>query len=126
MSISAFPHAVYVAAKFIATADKSLVESSGSGAAACGTVGSTDSVTVTPENGVAPYTYSWARVGAAAQYGPWVCNSPTSNVTSFSAPGSVCDPASPTTETWRCTVTDNVGREVTVDVDVRIRWTNTT
>lgn len=107
-----------------ATADKSIVSGTGEGFSACGIPSSTDTVTVTASGGRAPYTYAWNRQGAAAQYGPWVCGSPSSNATKWSAPGSVCDPASPSIETWRCTVTDAIGREEIVDVDVQIIWNN--
>lgn len=69
----------------------------------------TDSVAVSPTGGLAPYTYSWARVSGS--YGS--ANSPTSATTSFS--GSI-PTGTEQFSTFRCTVTDSLGTSVTVDV----------
>lgn len=109
-----------------ATADKATVSGSGSGASPCGNPGDTDAVTVTAVGGTSPYSYAWSRVGAAASSGPYQANSPTSNVTTFSdADSSVCDADAESSETWRCTVTDDNSQTATVDVTVTLTWTNT-
>lgn len=112
---------------FSISADKSSVQGNGTGFSPCGNPGNTDVVTVTAEGGALPITYAWARVGAAADSGPYQANSPTSNVTAFSdANNSVCDADVNRTETWRCTATDNDSQELTVDVDVTLNWADLT
>lgn len=112
---------------FSISADKASVSGSGSGFSACGDPGATDVVTVTPTGGTAPYTYAWARVGAAATSGPYQAVNPTGAATAFTdVDSSVCDGDATPSETWRCTVTDNDARELTVDVTVTLTWTNLT
>lgn len=106
-----------------ASASTSLCLGSDSGFAACGDPGSTNSVTVTASGGKAPYTYAWARVGAAADSGPYQAAAPTAATTTFSdVDSSVCDADINTDETWRCTVTDDNSQTATVDVTVRLLW----
>lgn len=108
-----------------ASGNKTLVSGNGSGFTPCGDPGTTDVVTVTASGGRAPYTYAWARVGGAASSGPYQAASPTSNATSFSdASNNVCASDVITDETWRCTVTDDLGREAVHDVTVRLTWTD--
>ncbi len=108
---------------FSISANETAVSGDDSGFAACGDPGSTNIVTVTPSGGTAPYTYAWARVGGAADSGPYQANAPTSAATSFSdVNSSVCDADVNSTETWRCTVTDDDTNELTVDVEVTLIW----
>lgn len=101
--------------------------SSGTGFAACGDPGTTNTVTVTPVGGVAPFTFAWARVGAAASSGPYIANTPTSATTNFSDPNnSVCQADAIRSETWRCTVTDSNSQTATVDVNVELTWADLT
>ena len=109
--------------RFSATADKASVSGNGSGFSPCGDPGTTDTVTVTPVGGKTPYTYAWARVGAAADSGPYQATAPSSNVTAFSdVDSSVCEADVNSTEVWRCTVTDDELDTVTVDVNVTLLW----
>lgn len=109
-----------------ASADTASVSGGGSGPTVCGNPGATGSVTVTPSGGTPPYTYAWARVGAAASSGPYQANGATSATTTFSdVNNSVCDTDTVTSETWRCTVTDNNAQTATVDVTVTLTWLNT-
>lgn len=109
-----------------ASADKASVSGSGTGASACGNPGSTDIVTVTPTGGTSPYTYAWARVGAAATSGPYQAAAPTANATNFNdVDNNVCQVDADPTELWRCTVTDDNSQETTVDVNVTLTWTDT-
>lgn len=110
---------------FRLTASETIVTGSDSGFTPCGNPGNTNSVTVSTVGGTAPFTTAWARVGAAADSGPYQANSPTSLTTSFSdADSSVCEADVTTDETWRCTVTDDRGYEATVDVTVRLLWSD--
>ena len=84
--------------------------------AASGTVNSsgvatTNTVTATPSGGEAPYTYAWTRLGG----GSGTANSPASARTSFSRFVEFNEVAN---EQFRCTITDNAGTQVTVDLDV--------
>ncbi|NQX95303.1 MAG: hypothetical protein HRT64_10380 [Erythrobacter sp.] len=72
-------------------------------------IATTPSVTVTPNGGLAPYTYSWERVGVGAAS----INSPASAVTSFSR---FLNDGESAQEAFRCTVTDNQNTQVSVDV----------
>ena len=69
----------------------------------------TNTVTVTPAGGAAPYTYAWVRTS-----GTGAANFPTAAVTNFFA-------TVPNFNTYvgffRCTVTDAIGGTATVDVD---------
>jgi len=69
----------------------------------------TNSVTVTPTGGLAPYTYSWARVsGTIGSAG-----SPTAATTVF---GGDPNPDYVASSTFRCTCTDSLGNTATADV----------
>lgn len=72
------------------------------------------SVTVTPINGTAPYTYAWTELAGGT--GAITVTSPTAATTTFSVSG-MGDPES-RNRTKRCTVTDNLGATATVDVPV--------
>lgn len=110
-----------------ASADKASVSGSGSDFSACGDPGNTDTVTVTPSGGKSPYTYAWARVGAAADSGPYQANAATSAATAFSdVDSTVCTADINSDETWRCTVTDDNSQTATVDVTVTLTWTDLT
>ena len=103
--------------------NKSLVSGSGSGFAVAGDPGSTDSVTMTASGGTSPYTYAWTQLSGNADPGPYKANSPTSATSTFAdANNLVADNDVTTDETWRCTVTDNVGRTATNAVTVRLTW----
>lgn len=75
---------------------------------ASGTV-TTNQVTVTPNGGQSPYTYSWVRTSGTGG----TANSPSSANTTFSR---FVTSGDATTETFRCTVTDNLGTTATTDV----------
>ena len=110
--------------RFSATADKASVSGNGVGPSPCGDPGNTDVVTITAVGGSPPYSYAWARVGAAADSGPYQVNTPVpGNVTAFSdVDSSVCEADVNSTEVWRCTVTDDDLDTVTVDVNVTLLW----
>lgn len=75
----------------------------------------TNSVTVTPSGGTAPYTYAWAFVDGDAGI---TINSPTSATTSFSA-----DPAGASlAATYRCTVTDSAGSPLTATFSIAVSF----
>lgn len=80
----------------------------------------TNSSTATPDGGTAPYTYAWARVGAADPQNSTEAVSPTAATTAFRWNGG---PASSINETWRVTVTDAAG--FTATDDVAVSWTKT-
>ena len=71
----------------------------------------TPPVTVTPAGGIAPFTYSWARVGGAGG----TAVSPTSATTRFTRTIGTGDEV---TETFRCTATDTFGTTAIEDVFV--------
>lgn len=73
----------------------------------------TNSVTVTPSGGTAPYTYAWAFVDGDAGIS---INSPTSATTSFSG-----DPVGTAlAATYRCTVTDSAGSPLTATFTIAV------
>lgn len=114
-----------VFSNLVASVDNANPSSNGSGFATSGDPGTTPAVTVTAAGGVAPYSYAWARVGAAAQYGPYEAVTPTSNVTTFKdQDDNVTELATNPDETWRCTVTDDNGSTAIADVTVTLTWTN--
>lgn len=69
----------------------------------------TDNTTATPTGGLAPYTYSWARVGG----GSGTVDSPTSASTGFIR---VMGADEALTETFRVTVTDSSSQTATAEV----------
>lgn len=69
----------------------------------------TFSVTASPVGGLAPYTYLWERTT-----GSGVANSPTSARTNFSASVPY---GQALTGVFRCTITDAVGQQATVNVN---------
>jgi len=84
-----------------------------SGNASAGTgVTTTNSVTVTPSDGVGPYTYMWFR--ASSSNNQESVSSPTNQTVTWSVPG----PAPFTTATWNCVVTDSLGDQAAVSVQV--------
>lgn len=70
----------------------------------------TNSVAVTASGGTLPYTFAWARVGGSVTSAATV---PAGATTAFRRT-LVADKS--VTETWRCTVTDDVSTSITVDV----------
>lgn len=82
--------------------------------------GTTNPTTVTPVNGTAPYTYSWARISGDASTS---AGSASSATTTFSRAG--MSVGSSYASVWRCTVTDSAAAAVTVDVSVNLRRTDT-
>ena len=76
----------------------------------------TNSTTVTPTGGVAPYTYSWAYVSGDSA----TVNSPTSATTTFSRNVFINNPGQSFIRSgvYRCTVTDSASQTATADVDV--------
>lgn len=76
-----------------------------------------NSVTITPVGGVAPYSYAWAYVSGSAS--PAV-SSATAQTVTWSASSS---PVATVNAVWRCTVSDSGGSTpVTVDVNVELTW----
>lgn len=69
----------------------------------------TNNATATPSGGLAPYTYSWARVGA----GSGTVDSPSAASTGFIRVMGVEETA---VETFRVTVTDSTSQTATADV----------
>lgn len=83
-----------------------------------GTSVTTASATVTPAGGVAPYSYSWAKVSG----GTITATSPTSASSTFSATGLASGESR--TAVFRCTVTDSTsGTPLTATADVSITIT---
>lgn len=76
----------------------------------------TNSTTVTPTGGSAPYTYSWSLVSGTSA----TVNSPTSATTTFSRTVFVDNPGQQINRTgvYRCTVTDSASQTATADVTV--------
>lgn len=68
----------------------------------------TPATTITPDGGIAPFSYSWARLSGEGD-----ALTPTSATTTF---GAYVGEYSSTSGTFRCTVTDGDGATVTVDV----------
>ena len=60
----------------------------------------TNTVTVSPVNGVPPYTYAWAFVSGQ----PFTCNNPLNAITNWTTNIS---PGAEKTGVWQCTVTDS-------------------
>lgn len=79
----------------------------------------TGTTTATPTGGQAPYTYSWARVGA----GSGTPTAPTAATTAFTRGMGLGETAD---ETFRCTVTDALGATATADVDAQFFATDPT
>lgn len=77
----------------------------------------TNSVTVTPSGGTAPYTYAWSFVSGDTV----TINSPTSATTTFTG-----DPVgySVLSSVYRCTVTDNAAADASVTVGISIYRVN--
>lgn len=69
-----------------------------------------ESVTVTPTGGVAPFTYAWTKLSGSGSI-----NSPTTATTTFNA--NVPDGDS-LIGNYRCTATDAIGSFATADCDV--------
>lgn len=98
------------------TADKFLLPVSASASPAepnvsawsSGSATLTTSTTVTPSGGMAPYTYSWAKLSGSGSVSP--TNTATTNFTATVAPGVF------TSGVFRCTVTDSLGGSAFVDV----------
>jgi len=111
---------VYI--NFTASASDTTPSGSASGPSSSGLVTS-NSTTVTPVGGTAPYTYSWVLLGGAATSGPFDPSAPTAATTAWSETIGDLDPD--ITEVWRCTVTDDDSNTTTVDVTVTLEWTDT-
>jgi hypothetical protein len=97
------------------TGDRFLIPLTATGTGEVGGFGyiyvTTDPATVTPNGGLAPYTYSWVRLSGT--YG--TATIPTAATTTFYATppsGSI------QTSVFRCTVTDSLGSTATADVTV--------
>jgi hypothetical protein len=75
----------------------------------------TDSTTVTPSGGTAPYTYAWTVLSYTHPTTSPTINNPTSATTAFTQTGIV--PGGGYGAVMRCTVTDAAAATTTVDVD---------
>lgn len=71
----------------------------------------TNQTTVTPSNGIGPYTYSWSSIAG------WTVTAPSSATTNFSA---VVSPGDDLLVTFVCTVTDSAGSVVTTEVEAEL------
>lgn len=71
------------------------------------------SSTATPSGGVAPYSYLWSQVSG----GTFTIDSPTSASTNFRRAGNPPTP-SPSSGTYRVTVTDSIGGTAFKDITV--------
>ncbi len=80
-----------------------------------GATKTTGSVTVTPANGAAPYTYAWTRTSGSTKLS---AASATSATTAFNAVDLVVN--EPQAAIFRCTVTDNASATATWDVYVSV------
>lgn len=69
----------------------------------------TNSVTATPSGGKGPYTYAWTRILGNAS----TVTSPASATTTFQR---FMPPGEEAAETWRVTVTDNLGTAASADI----------
>lgn len=76
----------------------------------------TNSTTVTPSGGSAPYTYAWAKNSGTG--GTWSIASATSDTTKFTCSGVAGD--TDYTAIFRCTITDATGGTATVDVQADV------
>ena len=81
----------------------------------------TDSTTVTPSGGVAPYNYLWTRTSYDGPVPPGA-NSPNSATTTFTQTS--IGIGTSYSATFRCTVTDDNGS--TAHADVSAFWSDTT
>lgn len=70
----------------------------------------TNDVTITPADGVSPYSYSWARASGDTDH---QISSTTAQTVAWSHPSL---PPNPTSSTWNCTVTDQHGSITVVAV----------
>lgn len=86
-------------------------------AAGAGPSQTTNSVTVTPSGGTAPYSYAWAKDSGDTIS----ANSPTAATTSFT--GSTAD-GETASAVFTCTVTDNVGAKAYTSVVVTLTDTS--
>lgn len=101
------------------------VTASGSGFINCGNAGSTPIPATFVAGGSGNYSFLWERIGATAQFGPWVISNASVQNPTWSAPGPVCDSGSPDTETWKVSVTDNsTGQAGNFSITVTIVWAN--
>jgi hypothetical protein len=78
-----------------------------------------NSVTVTPSGGTAPYTYAWTRLSGDSAV---AANSPTTATTTFSANVPKWDSRE---ATMQCTVTDSLSATTTVNVLVTLTHNGT-
>jgi hypothetical protein len=79
-----------------------------------GCTATTNTVTISVSNGAPGYTYSWSKVSGTT----YTVNSPTSAATTFSLYGSGTPAGTGYSATYRCTITDSIGYQSTVDVTV--------
>ena len=124
MSTSSFPHAAMAGVEPLqASADDTTPSGSDDGFQVCSPSPiSTNTVTITAQGGVPPYTYSWVQIGGAADGGPFGISNANSNVVSWNDVR--CDNHVNNSEQWRCTVTDDEGRDVTVTITATLIWAN--
>lgn len=74
-----------------------------------------NTVTVTAQGGLAPYTYAWTKTDGDTV----TVTAPTSNATAFTE----TEPPGVTFyATYRCTVTDSTGKTASVEVPVRLSF----
>ena len=110
--------------RFTASASDSTPSGSDNGFSPTGTVVS-NTTTITPVGGTAPYTYAWAQgPGGPADSGPYNATAATSATTAFSK--LVADADVDRTEDWTCTVTDADLFTTTVTVQVTLTWSDLT
>ena len=103
------------------SANKSSVLGADSGFSACSPgVVTSDVVTVTASGGTPPYTYAWAINDSPADGGPFNAVSPTSNATAFN--DQRCNVHTDNQEIWKCTVTDDNGKQRSINVTVTLSW----
>jgi len=108
---------------FTASVSDSTPSGSNSGAAPSGSVTS-NTTTVTPSGGTAPYTYAWTINGSPATSGPFTCTAPTGATTAWNATVGALD--ADKNEVWKCTVTDDDANTTEINVTVTLTWTDTT
>lgn len=73
----------------------------------------TPSTEVTPEGGIAPYTYAWTQISLSGGATPTI-TAPTFATTTFIQAGVAANISN--TAVFRCTITDNFGQTATIDV----------